>query len=77
MSYALSSSALSPVIKYTYVCQNEGTIMINTKTFGELKLEALCLDSNQMVPIPEPLNIANRIDILINPEICSKYQITV
>ena len=51
--------------------------MINTKTFGELKLEALCLDSNQMVPIPEPLNIANRIDILINPEICSKYQITV
>ena len=77
MSYAESSSALSSIIKYIYVCENEATIMISTKKLGELKLKAMCLDSNEMILIPEPLNIANRIDITINPDLCSRYQITV
>ena len=51
--------------------------MISTKDFSELNLNAVCLDDQVAIKIAESLNIANRIDISISPQVCSRYQLTV
>lgn len=77
MNYGESSSALASVIKYTYNCQSEGTIMVSTKDFSNIQLDVMCLTNNRVLKVEQKFNLANRMDIPVSPSTCRKYQLTI